>query len=166
MHLLIHNLGELVFLSALGKHILLVSSFKAANDLFEKRSLNYSDRFQSPMSFDLWVHISISIQFPAYLNHDRMGWDFSFAHMMYGRWFQPILIHMAFIIFRNGKARDGRNTGAYFINISSHPWSHPTSLCKQRRHMLYSGAFYATPISWTTTCASSLHASCFLLVPN
>ncbi|PPQ69882.1 hypothetical protein CVT25_005587 [Psilocybe cyanescens] len=61
--------GDLVYLSTMGTSILLVSSFKTAGDLFERRSTNYSDRFQSPMS------------------HDLMGWDFSFAHMVYGdRW--------------------------------------------------------------------------------
>lgn len=46
-------LGDLVYLSTMGTSILLVSSFKTAGDLFERRSTNYSDRFQSPMSHDL-----------------------------------------------------------------------------------------------------------------
>ncbi|KAF8908212.1 cytochrome P450 [Gymnopilus junonius] len=61
--------GELVFLSALGKHVLVVNSFQAATELFDKRSAIYSDRAQAVMS------------------HELMGWDFSFAHMRYGeRW--------------------------------------------------------------------------------
>ncbi|KAF9043066.1 cytochrome P450 [Panaeolus papilionaceus] len=61
--------GDLVFLSAFGKNVLFVNTFEAANELFEKRSSNYSDRAQSIMS------------------HELMGWDFSFAHMRYGdRW--------------------------------------------------------------------------------
>ncbi|KAH9476208.1 Cytochrome P450 monooxygenase 98 [Psilocybe cubensis] len=61
--------GDLVYMSTMGVNILLVSSFKTAGDLFEKRSANYSDRFQSPMS------------------HDLMGWDFSLSNMPYGdRW--------------------------------------------------------------------------------
>ncbi|KAH9476206.1 Cytochrome P450 monooxygenase 98 [Psilocybe cubensis] len=61
--------GDLVFLSALGKHILFVNSFETANQLFEKRSANYSDRIQSTMS------------------HELMGWGFSLGHMRYGdRW--------------------------------------------------------------------------------
>ncbi|KDR70119.1 hypothetical protein GALMADRAFT_254949 [Galerina marginata CBS 339.88] len=63
--------GSLVFLTALGKNVLLVNSFQTAYEMFEKRSANYSDRPQSVMS------------------HDLMGWDFSFAHMLYGdRWRQ------------------------------------------------------------------------------
>ncbi|KAF8154807.1 cytochrome P450 [Crassisporium funariophilum] len=61
--------GDLVFLSSLGKNVLFVNSFQVANELFEKRSANYSDRNESPMV------------------HELMGWDFSFGHMRYGeRW--------------------------------------------------------------------------------
>ncbi|EEB93789.1 hypothetical protein MPER_07513, partial [Moniliophthora perniciosa FA553] len=61
--------GDLVFLSALGKTILVVNSYETANELFEKRGNNYSDRNELPMINDL------------------MGWDWSFGHMPYGpRW--------------------------------------------------------------------------------
>ncbi|KAF5366998.1 hypothetical protein D9758_003981 [Tetrapyrgos nigripes] len=61
--------GDLVHMSVLGQNILIVSSFQTANELFEKRSSNYSDRNEMPMIKDL------------------MGWDFSFGHMPYGpRW--------------------------------------------------------------------------------
>ncbi|KAK7062611.1 hypothetical protein VNI00_000099 [Paramarasmius palmivorus] len=61
--------GDLVFLSVLGRTILVVNSFAAANDLFEKRGNNYSDRNELPMINDL------------------MGWNWSFGHMPYGaRW--------------------------------------------------------------------------------
>ncbi|KJA17691.1 hypothetical protein HYPSUDRAFT_146170 [Hypholoma sublateritium FD-334 SS-4] len=61
--------GDLVFLSALGRHILVLNSFETAKELLDKRSVNYSDRPQSTMS------------------HELLGWDFSFAHMPYGdRW--------------------------------------------------------------------------------
>jgi len=43
------HLGDLVFLTVLGKNVLFVNSFKTANDLFEKRSSNYSDRVESQM---------------------------------------------------------------------------------------------------------------------
>lgn len=42
-----------MFLSALGKNVLFVNSFEAARELFEKRSVNYSDRNESTMSHDL-----------------------------------------------------------------------------------------------------------------
>ncbi|KAK0239655.1 cytochrome P450 [Armillaria nabsnona] len=61
--------GDLVFLSVFGKTILVVNTYQVANDLFEKRSSNYSDRNELPMINDL------------------MGWDWSFGHMPYGeRW--------------------------------------------------------------------------------
>ena len=43
------RLGDLVFLTVFGKNVLFVNSFKTANDLFEKRSSNYSDRAESQM---------------------------------------------------------------------------------------------------------------------
>ncbi|KAJ8495804.1 hypothetical protein ONZ45_g12698 [Pleurotus djamor] len=58
--------GDLVHINVLGKHIIFVNSIKAANDLFEKRSSNYSDRNALPMINDL------------------MGWNWSFGHMPYG----------------------------------------------------------------------------------
>ncbi|THV02863.1 cytochrome P450 [Dendrothele bispora CBS 962.96] len=61
--------GDLVHMSVLGQNILIINSFQTANELFEKRSSNYSDRNEMPMIKDL------------------MGWDFSFGHMPYGpRW--------------------------------------------------------------------------------
>ncbi|KAF8965476.1 cytochrome P450 [Flammula alnicola] len=61
--------GDLVFLSAFGKNLLFLNSLEIANELFDNRSANYSDRSESTMS------------------HDLMGWDFSFGHMRYGdRW--------------------------------------------------------------------------------
>lgn len=47
--------GHLVFLSVLGKNVLFVNSFQTANELFEKRGSNYSDRSSSPMINDLYV---------------------------------------------------------------------------------------------------------------
>ncbi|KAJ8689905.1 hypothetical protein PTI98_012762 [Pleurotus ostreatus] len=61
--------GDLVHIEVLGRHIVFVNSIRVANDLFEKRSANYSDRNALPMINDL------------------MGWDWSFGHMPYGdRW--------------------------------------------------------------------------------
>jgi len=42
-------IGGLVFLSIFGKKVLFVNSFHIANELFDKRSTNYSDRPYSPM---------------------------------------------------------------------------------------------------------------------
>ncbi|KAF5310062.1 hypothetical protein D9619_010585 [Psilocybe cf. subviscida] len=58
--------GDLVFLSAFGKNILFLNSFEMTTELFDKRSLNYSDRSTPIMCYEL------------------VGWDFSFGHMPYG----------------------------------------------------------------------------------
>ncbi|KAF8910745.1 cytochrome P450 [Mucidula mucida] len=59
--------GDLVYMRVFGISILVVNTFEAANDLFEKRSAVYSDRNPLPMINDL------------------MGWDWSFGHMPYGK---------------------------------------------------------------------------------
>ncbi|KIJ06205.1 hypothetical protein PAXINDRAFT_20589 [Paxillus involutus ATCC 200175] len=53
----------------MGHRLLFVNSTQVADDLFEKRAVNYSDRNELPMVNDL------------------MGWNWSFGHMSYGeRW--------------------------------------------------------------------------------
>lgn len=42
-------LGDMIYMSVLGKNIYIVSSIHILNDLFNKRSLNYSDRPYSTM---------------------------------------------------------------------------------------------------------------------
>ncbi|KAF9024346.1 cytochrome P450 [Hymenopellis radicata] len=59
--------GDLVYMQVFGISILVVNTYEAANDLFEKRSAMYSDRSPLPMINDL------------------MGWDWSFGHMPYGK---------------------------------------------------------------------------------
>ncbi|TFK34708.1 cytochrome P450 [Crucibulum laeve] len=63
---LAEQFGDLFFLSVFGQNVLVVNSFQTANELFEKRSANYSDRGRSTMV------------------HELMGWEWSFAHMRYG----------------------------------------------------------------------------------
>lgn len=53
--------GDLVFMEILGRKILVVNSFQAVDDLFEKRSANYSDRNELPMINDLWVPMTLHI---------------------------------------------------------------------------------------------------------
>lgn len=47
--------GDLVFLSAFGKNILFLNSFEMTTELFDKRSLNYSDRSTPTMCYELCV---------------------------------------------------------------------------------------------------------------
>lgn len=75
-------------LKVLGQRILFLNSAKAAQDLLEKRSFNYSDRSQLHMINDLCVQID---WFARYLfdedQFNSMGWDWGFGMMKYGpRW--------------------------------------------------------------------------------
>jgi hypothetical protein len=45
----------MVYFTVLGQGILVLGSIAKANDLFEKRSSNYSDRAPMPMLVDLCV---------------------------------------------------------------------------------------------------------------
>ena len=42
-------LGDVIYLNVLGKSIVMLNSYQAANDLMEKRSSIYSDRPWFPM---------------------------------------------------------------------------------------------------------------------
>ncbi|KAH0828605.1 cytochrome P450 [Lanmaoa asiatica] len=64
--------GDLVYANVMGHRLLFVNSARIANDLFERRFINYSDRNKLPMINDL------------------MGWDWSFGHMPYGSCFFSI----------------------------------------------------------------------------
>ncbi|KAI0693296.1 cytochrome P450 [Cerioporus squamosus] len=66
---LCHNYGELVYLSVMGKDLLILGSSRVVSDLLEKRSALTSDKPQSPL-------ISLS------------GQDGNIALMPYGAWWQ------------------------------------------------------------------------------
>ncbi len=82
-------------IEVLGRHIVFVNSIRVANDLFEKRSANYSDRNSLPMINDL------------------MGWDWSFGHMPYGMCQHTTVAFK--LIYRLREAIDGERTGKRFI---------------------------------------------------
>ena len=46
----------MIYLNALGQHVIVLGSLEMAADLFEKRSSNYSDRKQPTMMIDLCVY--------------------------------------------------------------------------------------------------------------
>ncbi|KAF9061659.1 cytochrome P450 [Rhodocollybia butyracea] len=61
--------GDVFYLEVLGAPMVILNSAKAIDDIFEKRSANYSDR---P---------------PMYMVNELMGWAWDFAHMRYtDRW--------------------------------------------------------------------------------
>ncbi|KAF9061660.1 cytochrome P450 [Rhodocollybia butyracea] len=61
--------GDIFYLEILGEPMVILNSAKAIDDIFEKRSANYSDR---P---------------PMYMVNELMGWAWDFAHMRYSdRW--------------------------------------------------------------------------------
>ena len=51
--------GDVIHLDMLGQHIIVLGSLKAARDLLDKRSANYSDRPTSVM-VQLWVDFCLS----------------------------------------------------------------------------------------------------------
>lgn len=51
--LIYYNSGDMIYFEILGKKYLVLNSLKRTNDLFEKRSSNYSDRVKMPMLIDL-----------------------------------------------------------------------------------------------------------------
>ena len=56
----------MIYLNVLGQHIIILGSLEVINDLFEKRSSNYSDRKQTTMLSELYVshsfHLSEFVQ--------------------------------------------------------------------------------------------------------
>ncbi|RPD62686.1 CyP450 monooxygenase [Lentinus tigrinus ALCF2SS1-7] len=61
--------GDVLFFRVLGQSLMILGNAKVVFELLEKRSVNYSDRPQSPM-FDL------------------IGWDFDFGFMPYGQYWR------------------------------------------------------------------------------
>ncbi|KAF9444944.1 cytochrome P450 [Macrolepiota fuliginosa MF-IS2] len=62
--------GDMVYLSAFGQGVLVLGSLSRTNDLFERRSSNYSDRPKSTMLVDL------------------MGWGINVGSQPYGSWWR------------------------------------------------------------------------------
>ena len=78
--------GDLVFLTALGAPILIVSSAEAAFDLMEKRSALYSDRPRSVM-LELYECPRRCAHFLGLTHSTRSGWDIDLAVMPHSpRW--------------------------------------------------------------------------------
>jgi hypothetical protein len=46
-------IGDIVYLNVLGQNYLILGNQKVINNLFDKRSRNYSDRIYSPLLLDL-----------------------------------------------------------------------------------------------------------------
>ena len=78
----------MIYFNVLGQHFLILSSLERTNDLFEKRSSNYSDRPRLPMLVELYV--SDSSHHKPYEKKFcfRMGWDFNFGLVSYGMWWR------------------------------------------------------------------------------
>ena len=62
MNNLAFYIGDMVYFNVLGQHFLILSSLQRTTDLFEKRSLNYSDRMRLPMLLELCVLYSFASQ--------------------------------------------------------------------------------------------------------
>ncbi|KAF9044254.1 cytochrome P450 [Panaeolus papilionaceus] len=62
--------GDMVYFEVLGQPFIVLGSLEKTNDLFEKRSSNYSDRMRMPMVLEL------------------MHWDYNMALLPYGQWWR------------------------------------------------------------------------------
>ncbi|KAF8154532.1 cytochrome P450 [Crassisporium funariophilum] len=62
--------GDMVYFEVLGQPFLVLGTLERTNDLFEKRSSNYSDRMRMPMIIEL------------------MQWDYNMAFLPYGSWWR------------------------------------------------------------------------------
>ena len=76
-----------MYLNALGQHMVVLGSHKAARELLEKRSSNYSDRPQSIMAKLYICHTSANSCVPSLTSLDRTGLNCLFLLENYGsRW--------------------------------------------------------------------------------
>lgn len=138
--------GDLVFLSALGKHILFVNSFKHAYELFERRSANYADRATSVMSNELYVRLRLpllDIFYAVFLSE----WDGILVLCTCAMVSLVFVTNSPFLFCF--KAIDGGDTVACFTVSSSNlcpPFIGPS---KGKKHMLYSDVFSNRLISLT-----------------
>ena len=81
--------GDMIYLNVLGQHIIILSSLEVIGDLFEKRSLNYSDRKQLIMMNELCV--SHSFHFKEFVKipiRCRMNGRIALPMMPYGLWWR------------------------------------------------------------------------------
>jgi cytochrome P450 len=80
----------MIHLNVLGQHFVILNSLEVTNDLFEKRSSNYSDRKQTTMLTDLYV--SHPFYFKEYVKNVvlcRMDLSsLSMGLMPYGLWWR------------------------------------------------------------------------------
>ena len=80
----------MIYLNVLGQNIIILSSLEVIGDLFEKRSSNYSDRKQLPMTSELYVshpfHLKELVKNAVQCRMD-LG-TLGLAFMPYGLWWR------------------------------------------------------------------------------
>ena len=75
----------MVYFNVLGQPFLILGSLQRTTDLFEKRSLNYSDRMRLPMMVELCVLLVYSFASELFqIFFARMKWGFAFLFSPYG----------------------------------------------------------------------------------
>ena len=112
------HLGDMVYFNVLGQDFLILGSLQRTTDLFEKRSLNYSDRMRLPMMVELCVlHSFTSELFKLFLPVPE--WS-------------GILPSLFFHTVQHG-----RNTGVHFKSFSTTMRCSNTNLFKSERSTLF-----------------------------
>jgi cytochrome P450 len=78
--------GDVVHAKALDKHIIVLNTLEATNDLLEKRSSKYSSRSRLPMVNELYVEVLHlpNKRFKLTIFLARMGWTWALPNMEYG----------------------------------------------------------------------------------
>lgn len=75
-------------LEVLGQRIIVLNSLEAVQDLFEKRSANYSDRPRLPMLLEVYVRLISLIRSNVYIRISSMNYGFNFLLLPYGHWWR------------------------------------------------------------------------------
>ena len=135
-------LGDMVYFNVLGQHFLVLGSLQRTTDLFENRSLNYSDRMRLPMLVELCVLDSFTSQpFKLFLFVPEWGG------------ISPSLFCHT--------AQHGRNTGAHFESFSITMRCPNTNLFKSERSTRFCVDYLTHLAISSATFDSKRHAYAF-----
>ena len=134
----------MVYFNVLGQHFLILGSLQRTTDLFEKRSLNYSDRVRLPMMVELCVLYSL------------FGSQLLKLFLLVLEWSG---ISPSFF-FHTGQ--HGRNTGAHFKSFFTTMRCSNTNLFKSERSTLFCVDCLSHLTTSSTTFDSKRHAYAFL----
>ncbi|PPQ99415.1 hypothetical protein CVT24_005402 [Panaeolus cyanescens] len=88
--------GDMIFYSVMGTNFLVLNSKKRANDIFDDRSVNYSDRVRMPMLVEMmnWRYNFGFMRYGAEWRKHRKAFHEHFNPSVVGRYDQVQLVHI------------------------------------------------------------------------